>query len=177
MLEKGQPYSKLRQSYIIFLCAFDPFGMGLRRYTFSNRCHEQPELSLDDRAVRIFLNAKGTLGDETPDVQDFLRFIVTNTATRPFANRFAAAVQRVKADARERKNYMTLAMDLEVYFDKRSNALLAQGRAEGKAEGRDEGKAEASRDIALRLLMNGIPLEQVAMFTGLSEEEVRDLRQ
>ena len=151
--------------------------MGLRRYTFSNRCHEQPELSLEDRAVRIFLNAKGTLGDETPDVQDFLRFIVTNTATRPFANRFAAAVQRVKADARERKNYMTLAMDLEVYFDKRSNALLAQGRAEGKAEGRDEGKAEASRDIALRLLMNGIPLEQVAMFTGLSEEEVRDLRQ
>ncbi|MBQ3059509.1 MAG: hypothetical protein IJD16_04230 [Desulfovibrio sp.] len=39
------------------------------------------------------------------------------------------------------------------------------------------GKAEASRDIALRLLMNGIPLEQVVLFTGLSEEEVRALRQ
>ena len=49
--------------------------------------------------------------------------------------------------------------------------------AEGKAEGISIGEAKASRDIALRLLMNGIPLEQVVLFTGLSEEEVRALRQ
>jgi len=45
------------------------------------------------------------------------------------------------------------------------------------ARGEARGEAKASRDIALRLLMNGIPLEQVVLCTGLSEEEVRALRQ
>ena len=34
----GEDFSKLRTGYVIFICTFDPFGKGLYRYTFENRC-------------------------------------------------------------------------------------------------------------------------------------------
>ncbi len=53
---------------------------------------------------------------------------------------------------------------------------LAEGRQEGLTEGRQEGSVTASRAIALRLLNLDMPVEEVAIVTGLSEETVRDLR-
>ena len=179
-LEKGQRYNKLRESYIIFVCAFDLFGLGLRRYTFRNRCDERTELALPDKAVRIFFNAKGRLGDETEDVRAFLDYVNSLIATDGFAAEVAAAVERIKADAEERKLYMTLAMDIDDYIEREKVNWTAEGKAEGKAEGIEEGmvkgKAEAIRDIALRMLQRGATVEQVADDTGLTVEEVRQLR-
>ena len=142
ILEKGQSYGMLRESYIIFVCAFDPFGLDLRRYTFRNRCDERPDLALSDRAVRIFLNARGRRGEEGPDVQGFLDYIDTNRATEGFAAELASAVERMKADGEERKRYMTLAMDLQRYTERNRDRWIAEGRAEGIAEGEARGKAE-----------------------------------
>ena len=175
ILEKGKSYNNLRESYIIFVCAFDPFGLGLRRYTFRNRCDERSELVLSDRAVRIFLNARGRLGEETEDVRAFLDYVNSTTAAEGFAAEIAAAVERIKANAEERKSYMTLAMDIQMHIDKEKGGWFAEGKAEGRAEGRAEGKVEERRDIALRLLQRGIAVEQIAEDTGLSVEEVQGL--
>lgn len=43
-LKKGELYSKLRQTIIIFICTFDPFNRNFSRYTFSSRCHEDYKL-------------------------------------------------------------------------------------------------------------------------------------
>ena len=59
LLQPGEDFSQLRPVYVIFICTFDPFGRGLFRYTFENRCHETG-LPLEDGAVRVFLNTKGT---------------------------------------------------------------------------------------------------------------------
>ena len=40
MIDKGEPYKKLKPSYIIFICPFDQFGMGRHIYTFENICKE-----------------------------------------------------------------------------------------------------------------------------------------
>ena len=45
-----------------------------------------------------------------------------------------------------------------------------------KVRGEAKGEAKASRNIALRLLQSGIAVEQIADATGLSVEEVRQLR-
>ena len=74
----------------------------------------------------------------------------------------------MKANGEERKIYMTLAMDIEDYIEREKVNWAADGRAEGKAEER--------REIALRLLQDGLPVEQVARGTGLSVEEVMQLR-
>ena len=50
LLEKGQDYSELKNSIIIFICTFDEFGGGRHLYTFENR-NEDLTQDLDD-AVR-----------------------------------------------------------------------------------------------------------------------------
>jgi predicted transposase/invertase (TIGR01784 family) len=45
-------------------------------------------------------------------------------------------------------------------------------REEGRAEGRAEGFSKASRDIALKMLREGLPLELIIRVTGLSGDEL-----
>ena len=48
--------------------------------------------------------------------------------------------------------------------------------AEGKAEGMAKGEKEAKEKIAANLLSLGVPLETIVQASGLSEEEIRNLR-
>lgn len=49
---------------------------------------------------------------------------------------------------------------------------LHEGLAKGRAEGRAEGKRENQVEIAKKLIQKGLPAEEVAEITGLSEEEL-----
>lgn len=40
LIGKGSRYSELNNSYVIFICTFDPFGRGRYRYTFRHICEE-----------------------------------------------------------------------------------------------------------------------------------------
>jgi predicted transposase/invertase (TIGR01784 family) len=53
----------------------------------------------------------------------------------------------------------------------------AKGRAEGEAKGKAEGIAEGKRETAIAMLADGLPVEKVSSYTGLSVEEVNALRQ
>lgn len=53
---------------------------------------------------------------------------------------------------------------------------LTQGRAEGLTQGRAEGRAEAKKDIVKSMLSNGLSVEQVAKFSGLTVEEVESIK-
>ena len=53
---------------------------------------------------------------------------------------------------------------------------MTRGRAKGLAEGEARGKAEGIASTARRMLVRGVPLEQVVDFTGLSPDEVEALR-
>ena len=52
---------------------------------------------------------------------------------------------------------------------------LATGRAEGLATGRAEGRAEGKMEVARAMKANHIPADQIALFTGLSSEEIAAL--
>ena len=51
----------------------------------------------------------------------------------------------------------------------------AIGEARGKAEGLAEGKAEEKSAIARRMLEDGVPVETVAKYSGLTKEDVLKL--
>ena len=40
IVTKGDDYTMLKTSFVIFICTFDPFGEGRLVYTFRNRCVE-----------------------------------------------------------------------------------------------------------------------------------------
>ena len=50
------------------------------------------------------------------------------------------------------------------------------GRSEGIQLGRSEGIQLGRNEAARRMLVRGVPLDQIADFTGLSLDEVRALR-
>lgn len=53
---------------------------------------------------------------------------------------------------------------------------LTQGRAEGLTQGRAEGRAEAKKDIVKVMLAEGLSVEQVAKYSGLTVEEVESIK-
>ncbi len=53
---------------------------------------------------------------------------------------------------------------------------LAEGLAEGMAKGKAEGEKETKEKIAVNLLSLGVPLETIVQASGLSEEEIKNIR-
>lgn len=88
-------------------------------------------------------------------------------------------------EAREKLKYYSMS-DAERYaYDEHINAIMIQndvlgnarleGMEEGKAEGRAEGRAEEKNNIARKMLANGLSIEQIALITGLTEQEIKGL--
>lgn len=111
-LKRGQHYSALGESYIIFICPFDNFKQGRHIYTFRERCDEDNALSLNDGAVKIFLSTKGELDDVSEDVKSFLNYVDSGIIKGDFIEELDTAVQSVKSDEKARLEFMTYQMAL-----------------------------------------------------------------
>lgn len=126
LIEKGAAYTDLKQSYVIFICTFDPFGQGRYCYTFRNLCMEDKDFVLQDGAARIFFNTKGNMENASEKVKNLLRYMETKRVTDDFTRTLDEEVENVKRNEKWRREYMKTYMhDLEMKW---------QGKAEGKAE-------------------------------------------
>ena len=90
---------------------------------------------------------------------------------RVFERLFEAA--RIAAYTREERNQY----ESDEYAREEGLAAgLAEGREAGLVEGEAKGEAKAAMQIAKRLLASGMPVEQITEFTGLTAEQLEDLR-
>ena len=127
LIERGEDYSSLKRSYVIFLCPFDAFDRGLHKYTFTNRCEELPELLLGDEAAKIFLCADGKADDVSEEMKEFLQWMVTgHPGNSNLVKSLDDAVQKARDHEKWRLEYMTLLM--------RDNQMREEGRVEGRIE-------------------------------------------
>ena len=55
-------------AYLISICAFDPFGYGLRRYQFHRYEDSIRDLRFDTHSHELFINSKGTKGEISNDL-------------------------------------------------------------------------------------------------------------
>ena len=65
-LKKGEDYDDLRESYVIFFCAFDPCGQDWRLYQFHYYEDTDRQLRLPTNSHVILINTLGTRGKITP---------------------------------------------------------------------------------------------------------------
>ena len=161
ILDKGQDYTTLKKSYVIFICTFDPFGEGRHIYTFCNTCQENTALTLDDDAVKIILSTKGTMDDVSPEMKRILDYIDGKGASDKFTEELEEAVRSARQNERWRLDYMTLD------FEYRQRYL------EGKEEGREEGRAEGRERTIQKLHERGESIASIADIVELNEEEVK----
>lgn len=57
-LRPGHDYGEMPDSYIVFLCAYDPLGRGLPAYTVRPACEEAPDADLEAGQCWVALNAQ-----------------------------------------------------------------------------------------------------------------------
>ena len=158
-LKRGQHYSRLGESFIIFICPFDIFKQGRHLYTFRERCDQDRSLALGDGTTKIFLSTKGTLADVSPDIKAFLDYVDSGIVSGDFVKELAVAVDNVKTNAKVRHDFMTLQM-----------ALL-----ESKMEGRIEGEIQKAEGIALKMIRKGKSFEEIQEFTDLPAWRINEL--
>ncbi len=130
-IEKGENYKKLKESYIIFICTFDPFHQGKAQYTFENLCLEDKELKLNDGAKKVFFNAKDYINAEDEEVREFLKYVNGEKSDNPFVKEIEDKVAQVKKNEEWRLEYVTLLM--------RDQENQEIGIEIGKELGREEG--------------------------------------
>ncbi len=138
LLDKGMDYEKLPNSYVLFICDYDPFEE--RKYVYTQKiCVESTNVDMDDGIRTIYLSTQGENRDEiSVELVKFLEFVgkpleeSEQEIEDVYVRQLQDSVRRVKADREMGARYMTLK---QLIMDERKEAAeeaLAIGRAEGE---------------------------------------------
>ena len=169
-LGRGRNYDELRPSFVIFICKFDPFGQGLYRYSFENRCAEDGQLLLRDETYKLFFNTTGTKGDISPKLRSLLQYMNDTSAYAveqtdcELIRKIDRAVSMAKMDDEWRHAYM-------MYQIQERDAEL-RGEKRGELRGISKGAQNARIENAKAMLLDHLSVERVAKFSGLPIEQV-----
>ncbi len=166
----------MKPTYIIFICKFDPFGKGLYRYTFRNKCDEVDGLELGDESYRLFFSTVGTKdrltdadregeadGKVSGGLKELLKYM-NNTNGYPvettqydLIKKIDAAVKEAKQDDEWRRAYM-------VY---QANQRDAELRGEAR------GEEKHAKESALNMYHDGMAIEKIAKYVGYTADIVK----
>ena len=164
-MDKKFSYKLLPESRVIFICTFDPFGQGLSRYTFHERCDEDLELCLDDGTEKVFYNCKYE-GEDIPDgIRNLYEFIGTGRASDELTEKLNSAVAKARRNEVWRAQYM------------KEWVIIQDARDEGYEDGRYEGQKSESVRVITNTLRSGKTAEEVAELCGYTVEQVREVEE
>ena len=153
----------MKDTYVIMITPFDLFGKGRYKYTFRMICEEVPEMALGDGATRIFLNTRGTDSESASEELIALLHYFEETTGESAAESNSERIQILQAKVEQIKNSEEMGIRFMNAFEEK---MLE------RREGREEGK----KDVARKMLDMGMKLEIIAEATGLSEDELENLR-
>ena len=164
LLQSGQFYIDLKESYVIFLCLFDPIGEGLPVYDFATLEKTHPNIILNDKRHTVWYNVLAFGQLEKSEKKFFLEYLAEQKAASDFSKKVLDRFNVVKYDTNWRKEYMTYEMK------------MLEVEREARASGVAEGIATRNVDIARRMLSRGASTSDIAFDTGLSLAEIEALR-
>ena len=178
MLDKGEGFGRMRTSYVIFLCTFDPFERDEKLYRFATMCENVQGLPLGDRRYIMFLNSKGSKGESNLDMDELFRYLnggveaIGMETKSELVTVLDKYVQRYNRNDDWRKEYMKLEFLLKDKYDEGE----AKGVSIGEAKGISIGEANAVNRMAKNLKEQGVPIEVIAKAANLSIEEVNRIQ-
>ena len=188
-------FSTLNDSCIIMITPFDLFGAGKYVYSFFPCCKQDKDIELDDGAIRIFLNTRGTNDDEvSQELIAFLHYVenpsdeLVEKSGSPNLKTIHYYVSLIKASEEMGVRYMQ-RLEEELLMKQRAEAEgrakgLAEGHAEGHAEGRAEGVKQGLLIGARNLIRNtgmaapealsalGIPVAELDKYLSLLDQDI-----
>ena len=170
-LLKGNDYTELPQTYIIFLCMKDPFGLNLPVYHKQSFIDPDNRHSYDDKTKKIFYNVGRYQDVEDPKIRRFLGYLKKKETSDKLTRRLDQMVEELKAIEMGFSDYIAIR---QREFD-----WLRQGKEEGYIHGLkaglEQGAHQKAVETAEKLLSMGLSLEQVAEGTNLPLETIQRL--
>lgn len=175
-LMKGQDYTELKESYVLFICKNDPFfkdnekknPYGLPCYTFQNVCKENAIVNLNDKSLKVIYNASAYSQEKDEKIKAFLHYISTNEPGEDdFSNRLSDLVEIIKDNEIFRSDYA--AMNLH------DRDIMRLAKKEGREEGLKDGALQKAIETAANMLNDKIPVENIARYVDLPLEKVQEL--
>ena len=140
ILKKGDDYSKLKKSIIIFICPFKLFDRKRQVYTFNTYCKEDKELQLNDETTKIFISTKNKKDKKlNVDLEAFINYVNGKV------NEENLLIKKIEDEIEEIKNREEWRVEYMLSVLNYSDARM-EGRIEGRREGRREGRIEGRRE-------------------------------
>lgn len=146
LIGTGVDYEELPETFVIFICDFDPIGSGKYRYSIKSVIMEEKDRPYRDGVHTILLSTKGRNKDEVPpELVSFLEFVEADLSKSmedfhdPLVKQLQTSIQRIKANREMGERFMTLE---ELIKEERKEAKK-EGLLEGRIKGRNEAKSEA----------------------------------
>ena len=165
LLASGAKYEKLPNTYVIFICDFDPFSEEKYRYSFQNVCKETGK-NLGDGAETIFLSTRGKNLDEvSEELVSFLEFVRagqdgnSEVFEDTYVTRLQNTIRQIKQNRGKERQYMMW------------QELIDDAKEEGRQEGLQEGR-QGMREPMIVLLKSTL-----SRFGTLSDEVVKRIDQ
>ena len=171
-LLKGQHYSELPKSFVIFICRYDPIGKNLPIYTFENRCLENLEISLNDKSIKKIFNATAYNQEKDLEISAFLEYIYNQEAVDDFTSKLTSIVERIKKQEVNRKEYNSMNLHDQDNFRRGKKEGYSAGLSDGISKGEQQKAIETAKNMLSASLGT---LEQIAQITNLPLDTVKDL--
>ena len=166
MLEKGTDYEDLNDTYIILVCTFDYFKLGLAKYNIA-RYIEGTDRQYNDGGHCIILNCRPETINVDQSIEEFLAITSgneTDNYSTDLAERVRLRLDYVRTDSQKEVSYMT--------FETKINDRIKAARKEGVAYGEAIGEARGRVESLISLVKKGlISAETAASESGLTVEE------
>lgn len=126
LIGTGVDYEELPETYVIFICDFDPIGLDKYRYTIQSAITEDVNALYQDGVHTILLNTKGKNEDEVPkELVSFLKFVESdgqdsmNDYGDSLVKTLQTSISKIKSSREMEDRYMTLE---QLIKDKRKEA-------------------------------------------------------
>ena len=173
-LLKGQDYSELKESFIIFICQYDPFTEGLPCYTFKNLCIQDKNLELSDETTKIIFNSTAYAKEKNVDIRKFLKYIRTKVPTSNLTDKINNMVEEQKENDKFRTEYLSMNLhDRDI-----TRKAFAEGEALGIEKGISQGAEQKAIETAKKMILQSVgTLEQISSITGLAVEDINKLKE
>ena len=160
LLSAGISYEELPDTFVIFICDYDPFGKGLYYYTCRTKCEEDALLEYEDGCRTIYLSTKGKDEEKVPkSLVRFLKFVAADIeqSDQDFEDDYVEQLQKSIHTVKESREMGERYMIFEEMME------------EERKVGRIEGELQAKRDSIYELL------EDVGVISDRLQREINAL--
>ena len=168
-ISKGENYSKLKDTYVIFLCTFDPFKEGKSIYTFESYDINH-QLKLHDGRYILYVNPTSVENGISKELTNLFEYMLYNQVDDE--DSFLCELEdEISILNREDGQWRRHIMRLEEKIEMENEKAVKRGIEIGE----ERGIKKANILVAKKLKAAGLDFKEISDISTLSIDEIEKL--